>query len=206
MYKIVDHPLIKHKLSILRDKNTLHPTFKTTLEEITSLMIYDVLKDLSLQEYKIETPIKKTTGFKIKDDIIIVPILRAGLGMVSGIQSLVPQSRVGHIGIYRDEKNFKTHEYFYKMPNTNKDAIILLVDPMLATGTSADLAIKKLKSNGFKNINLVSIVAVDEGINLIQTHHPNVRIFLSSKDVKLNSEKYIEPGLGDAGDRLFGTK
>lgn len=206
MVKIIDHPLIKHKLSILRDKKTSHLNFKIILHEITSLMIYEVFRNIPLKEKKISTPIIETIGYEIDEEIVVVPILRAGLGMVSAVENLIPQTRVGHIGVYRDETNFKINEYFYKMPQVKKDAYILLLDPMLATGCSANFAIQKLKNDGFTKIKLVSIVGVKEGINVIKTNHPDVEIFLSSQDKKLNHKKYIEPGLGDAGDRLFGTK
>lgn len=205
--KILDHPLIKIKLSVLRNKKTNHTEFKTNLNEIASLMVYEMLKDYKTKTIEIETPTKtKTIGQTFDQEIVIVPILRAGLGMVKGIELLLPQARVGHIGLYRDEKTLKVREYFYKMPHVSKDSIIIIVDPMLATGGSAIDSIKKLQSDGFKNIKLVSIVGAPEGIEQLKKHVTNVDLFIAAIDEKLNKNGYIIPGLGDAGDRLFGTK
>ncbi|QJR44065.1 uracil phosphoribosyltransferase [Mycoplasma miroungirhinis] len=207
MVQIFNHPLIKTKLTTMRNKNTSHDIFRKNLNEIASLMVFEVLRDYKPQEKTIETPIGiKTTGYFLDKEIVIIPILRAGLGMVQGILDLVPQARVGHIGIYRDEKTFQAIDYFYKIPNVSKDSYVLVVDPMLATGVSAYDAINKLKKEGFKNIKLVCLVGVDKGLNKIQQAFPDVDIYLATKDDYLNENNYIVPGLGDAGDRLFGTK
>lgn len=205
--KILEHPLIKIKLSVLRNKKTNHTEFKTNLNEIASLMVYEMLKDYQTKDIEIETPTKtKTIGQTFNQEIVIVPILRAGLGMVRGIELLLPQAKIGHIGLYRDEKTLEVCEYFYKMPHVSKDSIIIVVDPMLATGGSAIDSIKKLQSDGFKNIKLVSIVGAPEGIEQLKKNVSNVDLFIVAIDDKLNKNGYIIPGLGDAGDRLFGTK
>ncbi|MBN0919407.1 uracil phosphoribosyltransferase [[Mycoplasma] gypis] len=207
MIKIFDHPLIKTKLTTMRNKYTSHDVFRKNLNEIASLMVFEIMRDYQPKEIEVITPTDtKTTGYTLDREIVIVPILRAGLGMVEGILSLVPQARVGHIGLYRDEKTFEAKKYFYKIPDVSKDSEILVVDPMLATGTSAYDAIKELKDDGFKNIKLVCLVGVQEGIDKIKETFPEVDIFLACKDDYLNEKKYIIPGLGDAGDRLFGTK
>ncbi|MBR2055988.1 MAG: uracil phosphoribosyltransferase [Mycoplasmataceae bacterium] len=205
--KVLDHPLIKIKLTVLRDKETNHTEFKANLNEIASLMVFEMLRDYKTKDINIETPTKtKTIGQTFDKEIVIVPILRAGIGMVEGIQNLVPQARVGHIGLYRDEKTLEAHEYFYKMPNVSKDSVIIVVDPMLATGGSAVDAINKLKQDGFKNIKMVSLVGAPEGIENLKKHTSNIDLYIASIDEKLNEEGYIIPGLGDAGDRIFGTK
>lgn len=205
--KVLDHPLIKIKLTVLRDKETNHTEFKANLNEIASLMVFEMLRDYKTKDINIETPTKtKTIGQTFDKEIVIVPILRAGIGMVEGIQNLVPQARVGHIGLYRDEKTLEAHEYFYKMPNVSKDSVIIVVDPMLATGGSAVDAINKLKQDGFNNIKMVSLVGAPEGIENLKKHTSNIDLYIASIDEKLNEEGYIIPGLGDAGDRIFGTK
>ncbi len=206
--KVLDHPLIKIKLSVLRDKKTKHTEFKSNLNEIGSLMVFEMLRDYKPKNVIVETPTKsKAKGFSFDKEIVIVPILRAGLGMVEGIQSLVPQARVGHIGLYRDEKTLEAKEYFYKMPGVPKDSVLIVVDPMLATGGSAVDAINKLKENGFKNIKMVSLVGAPEGIKYLEKNvKGNVDLFIAAIDEKLNKKGYIIPGLGDAGDRIFGTK
>lgn len=205
--KVLDHPLIKIKLTVLRDKETNHTEFKANLNEIASLMVFEMLRDYKTKNINIETPTNtKTIGQTFDKEIVIVPILRAGIGMVEGIQNLVPQARVGHIGLYRDEKTLEAHEYFYKMPNVSKDSVIIVVDPMLATGGSAVDAINKLKQDGFNNIKMVSLVGAPEGIENLKKHTSNIDLYIASIDEKLNEEGYIIPGLGDAGDRIFGTK
>jgi uracil phosphoribosyltransferase len=206
MLKIIDHPLVKVKMTELRNKNSNHSVFKQNVREIASLMVYEALKNVELKEIEIETPITKTIGFQYKQDIIVVGILRAGLGLMQGVSDLIPQARMGHIGIYRDEKTFEAKQYFYKIPEVAKDSKIILVDPMLATGASANKSIDLLKKDGFTNIQLVCLLGVQEGVDLITKHHPNVNIMLAALDEKLNEDKYIVPGLGDAGDRIFGTK
>ncbi len=205
--KVLDHPLIKIKLTVLRDKKTNHTLFKSNLNEIASLMVFEMLRDYKTKKIEVTTPTKaKTTGQTFNKDIVIVPILRAGIGMVEGIQSLIPQARVGHIGLYRDEETLEVNEYFYKLPDVPKDSVMIIVDPMLATGSSAIDAINKLKSDGFTNIKMVSIVGAPEGIKNLKKHVKNVDLYIASIDEKLNKNGYIIPGLGDAGDRIFGTK
>ncbi|AWX42558.1 uracil phosphoribosyltransferase [Metamycoplasma cloacale] len=207
MLVIIDHPLIKTKLTTMRNKDTSHAEFRSNLNEIASLMVYEILRDYQTKSIDVTTPIDyQFHGETLDKEIFIVPILRAGLGMVEGILNLVPQARVGHIGIYRDEQDFSAKEYYYKIPNVSKDSYILVVDPMLATGVSASDAINKLVKEGFNNIKLVCLVGVQQGVKLIQSNFPNVDIYLASLDEKLNENNYIVPGLGDAGDRLFGTK
>ena len=201
------HPLIKHKISILRDKNTGTNEFRKLIEEIGILMGYEALRDLPLEDVEIETPIEtcKTPMISGKK-LAIVPILRAGLGMVNGILALVPSAKVGHIGLYRDEETHEPHEYYCKLPDQIDQRLIVVLDPMLATGGSAVAAINILKSHGAKTIIYMGIVGVDQGINYLKEHHPDVDIYLASKDDKLNEKGYIVPGLGDCGDRIFGTK
>lgn len=207
MLKILEHPMILTKLTTMRHQETSHKEFRALLEEISSLMAYEILRDYKTKPLDVPTPTGSVAhGAQLDKDIIIVPILRAGLGMVQGILNLVPEAKVGHIGLYRDETTFEAKEYFYKMPEAAKDSEIFVVDPMLATGHSSSDAINLLKKNGFTHITLVCLVGVQEGIDFINKNHPDVKIFLAAKDDKLNDKKYILPGLGDAGDRIFGTK
>lgn len=207
MTKILSHPLIDIKLTKMRDGKSSHTTFKKNLNEIGSLMVYEILRDYKGKEKKVTTPTGTiTSGLTFDKEIIIVPILRAGLGMISGIETLIPQVRIGHIGVYRDEKTFEIHEYFYKLPNVPKDSEVVVVDPMLATGASAIDSISRLKKNGFTNIRLVCLVGAPEGVKALEEVHPDVDLYLASLDEKLDKNKYIIPGLGDAGDRIFGTK
>ncbi len=207
MLKIIEHPLIKTKLTIMRNLKTKHTIFRNNLNEIASLMVYEILRDYQTKPVVVETPTGiKVTGSTLNKEIVIVPILRAGIGMVQGIQSLVPEAKIGHIGMYRNEKTMKAFEYFYKMPKVKKDSYILVVDPMLATGGSAFDSITKLKKEGFTNIQLVCIVGAPEGVKKILDTFNDVKIYLASLDEKLNEKGYIIPGLGDAGDRIFGTK
>lgn len=207
MAKIINHPLIDIKLTAMRDEKADHTTFRKNLNGIASLMVYEIMRDYKTNPLKVKTPTGEVAdGATFAKEIIIVPILRAGLGMVEGITALVPQARIGHIGIYRDEKTFEAHEYFYKMPKVSKDSDVIIVDPMLATGVSAIDSINTLKKDGFTNIKLVCLVGAPEGIKAVETKHPDVNIYLAAQDKMLNDKKYIIPGLGDAGDRLFGTK
>ena len=209
MLKLINHPLIQIKLTVMRSKDTSHKEFRSNLNEIASLMTYEILRDYKTKDKEVITPTNtKTVGKTLDSEIIIIPILRAGLGMEQGILDLIPQARVGHIGLYRDEKTFKPIKYLYKTPQevSKEKSTVLLVDPMLATGNSANDAIDSLKEEGWKNIKLVCLVGVDKGINLILKNHTAVDIYLASKDEKLNENNYIIPGLGDAGDRIFGTK
>lgn len=207
MVTVFDHPLIKHKLSILRMKQTGTKQFKEIVTELSMLMGYEVTRDLQLEEMAIETPICKTTGYSLAGKkIALVPILRAGLGMVDGMLSLLPAAKVGHIGLYRDPETYEPVEYYCKLPSDIEKREVIVLDPMLATGGSATAAIDFLKKRGAKHIKLVNIIAAPEGVEYVKSHHPDVDIFVASVDEKLNEHKYIVPGLGDAGDRLFGTK
>ncbi len=204
---VINHPMIQHKLSIMRDKNTGSKDFRELLKEIGLLMGYEVTRDFPLEDYEIETPICKMSAKKISGKkVAIVPILRAGLGLVDGLLSLIPVAKVGHIGMYRDENTHKPVEYYCKMPEDIQQRLIIVTDPMLATGGSAADAITQLKKRGCSNIRLMCLVAAPEGIKAVQAVHPDVDIYVAAVDEKLNENAYIVPGLGDAGDRIFGTK
>ena len=204
---VFDHPLIQHKLSIMRDKKTGPKEFRELLNEISTLMAFEVTRDLPLKEVEVDTPICRTrTNMIAGKKLAIVPILRAGLGMVDGIRSLVPTAKVGHIGLYRDPKTLEPVEYYCKLPPDAEEREILVVDPMLATGGSASAAIGFIKKRGCQNIKLVCLIAAPEGIARVQADHSDVDIYVAHVDEKLNDHGYIVPGLGDAGDRLFGTK
>ncbi|MBO5789011.1 MAG: uracil phosphoribosyltransferase [Clostridia bacterium] len=206
-FHVVDHPLIQHKLTIMRSTNTSSKDFRELLEEIAMLMGYEITRNLPLKECEIETPICRTKAKRISGKkLAIVPILRAGLGMVDGILKLVPVARIGHIGLYRDPETHLPVEYYCKMPPDIDKRLIILVDPMLATGGSMSDAITKLKEKGCKNIVAMCLVAAPEGVAKVQEDHPDVDIYSAALDEKLNDHAYIVPGLGDAGDRLFGTK
>lgn len=203
----IAHPLILHKLSIIRDKNTGSKDFRELVEEVAMLMAYEVTRDLPLKDVEIETPICKTRCKMLSGKkVAIVPILRAGLGMVNGMLRLIPAAKVGHIGLYRDEKTLKPVEYFCKLPQDIEDREVIVTDPMLATGGSATDAITLLKKKGAKNIRLMCLIAAPDGIKHVMDVHPDVDIYVAAIDEKLNDDGYIIPGLGDAGDRLFGTK
>ncbi len=204
---LVDHPLIQHKVAILRDKETGTKVFKELVGEIAALMCYEATRDLPTEEVEVETPlavakVRKLAGRKLA----VVPILRAGLGMVDGILSLVPAARVGHIGLYRDAETLCPVEYYAKLPSDISERIVMVLDPMLATGGSASDAISLVKKRGAKTIKLLSIIAAPEGIDRLQKEHPDVDVFIAAKDERLDSHGYIIPGLGDAGDRIFGTR
>jgi uracil phosphoribosyltransferase len=203
----IAHPLILHKLSIIRSKETGAKDFRELVEEIAMLMAYEVTRDFPLEEVEIETPICKTKAKMLSGKkVAIVPILRAGLGMVDGMLKLIPAAKVGHIGLYRDEETLKPVEYFCKMPQDISEREIIVTDPMLATGGSAIDAINALKKRGAKNIRLMCLVASPDGIKAVMDAHPDIDIYTAAIDEKLNEHGYIVPGLGDAGDRLFGTK
>ena len=203
----IGHPLILHKLALIRDKNTGSKDFRELVEEVAMLMAYEVTRDLQLKEVEIETPICKTKCKVLSGKkVAIVPILRAGLGMVGGMTSLIPAAKVGHIGLYRDEETLKPVEYFCKLPQDIGDRDVIVTDPMLATGGSAKDAITLLKQKGAKHIRLMCLVAAPEGIKEVMDEHPDVDIYVASVDEKLNEKGYVVPGLGDAGDRLYGTK
>ncbi len=203
---IIDHPLVLHKLSIMRNKKTSTNMFRELLKEISMFMGYEITKDFPLTYEEIETPLMKMNAPKIAGKkVVIAPILRAGLGMVEGLTKLIPSARVGHIGMYRDEVTCQPVFYYYKMPRT-KDRLVIVTDPMLATGGSACDAILRLKKDGFTNIKLMCLVASPQGVKAVQDNHPDVDIYLATLDEGLNEKNYILPGLGDAGDRIFGTK
>jgi uracil phosphoribosyltransferase len=203
----IEHPLILHKLAIIRDKETGSKDFRELVEEISMLMAYEVTRNLSTEEVEIETPICKTKCQMLSGKkVAIVPILRAGLGMVDGMLKLIPAAKVGHVGLYRDEETLQPVEYFCKLPQDIAERDVIVVDPMLATGGSSLDAITMLKKRGAKNLRLMCLVASPEGIEFVEKAHPDVDIYIAAIDEKLNEHGYIVPGLGDAGDRLFGTK
>ena len=203
---VIDHPLIVHKLSIMRNKKTGSKDFRELLNEIAMLMGYELTRDLPLEDIVIETPVSKMTAKKISGKkLAIVPILRAGLGMVDGLQTLVPVAKVGHIGLYRDPDTHKPVEYYCKLPLDIEERTVILVDPMLATGGSAVDALTMLKNKGCKDIRFMCLVAAPEGVKAVQEAHPDIDIYTAALDEKLNEHAYIVPGLGDAGDRIFGT-
>ena len=201
------HPLIMHKISLIRDKNCGTREFRTVIGEIATLIGYEILRDLETELVEIETPMEKAMVPMIKGKkLAVVPILRAGLGMVDGILSLVPTAKVGHVGMYRDEETLQPKEYYCKLPEDIDQRLVLIVDPMLATGGSADAAIEFVKKQGAKQIKFASIIAAPEGIKMLTEKHPDIQIYCGSIDRQLNENGYILPGLGDAGDRIFGTK
>ena len=203
---IIDHPLVQHKLSIMRNKETSTLEFRRLLKEIAMFMGYEITRDFPLTYEEIETPLMKMNAPTISGKkVVIAPILRAGLGMVDGLLELIPSARVGHIGMYRDEQTCKPVFYYYKMP-ANKDRMVIVTDPMLATGGSAIDAINRLKEDGYSNIRLMCLVASPQGVKAVTEAHPDVDIFLAALDEGLNDKNYILPGLGDAGDRIFGTR
>ncbi len=204
---VLDHPLLQHKLSILRDERTGVKDFREVVSEIATLMCYEATRDLPLEEVEIKTPVS-TGKFKVLSGkkLAIVPVLRAGLGMVDGILTLIPSAKVGHIGLYRDPQTLEPVEYYCKMPNDISERDVIILDPMLATGGSASAAIQFIKNYGVKHIKLMNIIAAPEGIERVHKDHPDVDIYCAAVDEKLNDHGYIVPGLGDAGDRIFGTK
>ena len=203
----LNHPLIKHKISTLRDKNTGTAEFRRLVEEIAMLMGYEALRDLPLEDVEIETPVEKCKTPMIKGKkLAVVPILRAGLGMVNGILALAPNAKVGHIGLYRDEETHEPHEYYCKLPDPIAERLIVVTDPMLATGGSAVEAVNFIKQHGGKNIKFLCIIAAPEGVKRFHEAHPDVQLYVGHLDRELNKDAYICPGLGDAGDRIFGTK
>jgi len=202
---VIDHPLILRDVSTLRDKKTPNHLFRTTLSRVAGMMAFEVTKDFSIVKYTLRTPIEKTKGYKLRDNIVIVPVLRAGLGMVEGFMNVLPEARVGHVGLYRDEETLEPVDYYSKFPKTLAESLVLLIDPMLATGGSAKAALTFLKQRNAKNIRLVCLVASPAGIRIVQKNHPDVSIFCAVVDRGLNNKGYIVPGLGDAGDRTFGT-
>lgn len=204
---ILDHPLIRHKVAIIRDKNTSTKQFREVIGEIATLMAFEAFKEVPTQTIIVETPLETVEQTVVKENsIAIVPILRAGLGMVDGILTLFPAAKVGHIGMYRNEETLEPQEYYCKLPQGIEDKVVMLVDPMLATGGSAIDAITLLKKRGCKHIKFLAIIGAPEGVEKVHTAHPDVEIYVSTLDRQLNENGYILPGLGDAGDRIFGTK
>lgn len=206
-FEVLDHPLIQHKLTIIRNKDCGTREFREVVNEIAELMVYEVCRDMPLEDIEVETPVataveKRLAGKKV----VVVPILRAGLGMVDGVLELLPAAKVGHIGMYRDEETLQPHEYFVKMPDHLDKREMIIVDPMLATGGSAIAAVDALKKRGAKSIRFVCLVAAPEGVNALREAHPDIDVYAAALDDHLNENGYIVPGLGDAGDRLFGTK
>ncbi len=206
-FQVIDHPLIQNKLTMIREKNCGTKVFREVVNEIAMLMAYEVSRDMPLEDVVIETPMGKSTQKTLSGKkVAIIPILRAGIGMVDGILELIPAAKVGHVGLYRDEETLQPHEYFVKLPEDIASRQLFVVDPMLATGGSAIMAIDSLKERGASNIKFVCLVAVPEGVKALQEAHPDVDIYTAALDERLNEDGYIVPGLGDAGDRLFGTK
>jgi uracil phosphoribosyltransferase len=205
MLNLIRHPLITHKLTQLRKKDTPTRDFKNNVSEIAALMAYEITRDLHMKDVIIETPVSECETTEMAEGVVLIPVLRAGLGMVEGILNLLPDAKVGHIGMYRDHETLKPITYFSKFPGTISDSVVMVLDPMLATGGSASAAIGVIREAGAKKIKLVSIVGAPEGVARIETDHPDIQIFLAALDTGLNDHGYIVPGLGDAGDRLFGT-
>ena len=206
MVTVLDHPLIKHKLTNLRDEKTGHKDFRENLDEVASLMAYEVCRDLPTKEVQIKTPMAECTSQIIDGEVILVPILRAGMGLVNGIMDLIPTAKVGFIGLYRDENTLEPVEYFAKFPQELTEGVVLVLDPMLATGGSAVAAVEMIKKRGAKNIKMVCLVGAPEGVKAFTEAHPDVDLYLAALDDHLNDIGYIVPGLGDAGDRIYGTK
>lgn len=204
---VLNHPLIQHKLSIMRDKSTGTKEFRELLDEISMLMVYEVTRDLPTEEVVVETPLMQMKTHVLSGNAVgVIPILRAGLGMVNGIMNLIPNAKVGHIGLYRDPETLQPVEYYCKLPMDAEQRLLVVLDPMLATGGSASAAIGFLKQRGCNNIKLVNLIAAPEGVARLKKDHPDVEIYVAAMDERLNDHGYIEPGLGDAGDRLYGTK
>jgi uracil phosphoribosyltransferase len=202
---LIEHPLIKRDVTILRDQNTDSETFRAALQRVSNILAVELSKEFRLTETEVDTPLEKTKGARLTHDVILVPVLRAGLGMVNGFLQIIPEAKVGHIGLQRDEETLKTIEYYYKVPKHLETAEVVMLDPMLATGGSASEALKYLKKRGAAKLVFACLVAAPEGIDKIKSEHPDVKIFAAALDRELNSKGYILPGLGDAGDRTFGT-
>ena len=206
MHEEVKHPCVQHKLALIRNEDTGHKKFRELATEITMFLCYEALKKVRVKKVEVQTPVAKAEGYKIADDLVVVPILRAGVGMLEGILGLLPTARVGFLGMYRDEKTKQPVAYYQKLPHQTDGGLCIIIDPMLATGGSTAAAIDLLKESGAKTIVVVCIVTCPEGLEMVENAHPDVEIYTASVDDHLNENKYIVPGLGDAGDRLFGTK
>jgi uracil phosphoribosyltransferase len=204
--QIVDHPLIARHLAVLRDRETHSPVFRQTLADVSMMLLYETLRDLAVREEEIQTPLERTQGQRLADEIVLIAILRAGLGMVEGALRVVPEARVGHLGMYRDEDSLTPVGYYENVPDGAADAEVVVVDPMLATGGSAVNALRRLKVAGARRLRMVCLVAAPEGVKAVQEEHPEVPIICASVDRQLDERGYIRPGLGDAGDRIFGTE
>ena len=204
-FNLIDHPLVKRDITVLRDKETEPEHFRAAVERISNILAVEMSKDFHISTTKVETPLEQTDGFELTQEVVLVPVLRAGLGMVSGFLSIIPDAKVGHIGLQRDEETLQPVEYYYKTPKEINNSTVILVDPMLATGGSASEALRYLKTRGAKNIMFACLVAAPQGISKIETDHPEIKIFGAALDRELNEKGYILPGLGDAGDRTFGT-
>lgn len=204
-FKLIDHPLLKKDITILRDKNTNAEMFRATVTRISNILAVEISKNFLLTETVVETPLEKTKGFRLKQEVILIPVLRAGLGMMEGFLQIIPDAKVGHIGLERDEKTLHPSEYYFKTPKNLNKAEVVLLDPMLATGGSASAAITYLKKRGAKDFVFACLVAAPEGIKKLLADHPDVKVFGAAIDRQLNNKGYILPGLGDAGDRTFGT-
>ncbi len=205
MHHIIDHPLIQHKLTQIRNKDTGTKEFRENVNEIAGLMAYEITRDIPVHETETETPMMRCVTHELSRDIVLIPVLRAGLGMVDGITSLIPTAKIGHVGMYRDHDTLEPLSYYAKFPYRMKKAVVMVLDPMLATGGSASATLDKLKAEGAKDLKLVCIVGAPEGLERVTREHPEVDVFLAALDQGLNEQGYIIPGLGDAGDRLFGT-
>lgn len=202
---VVDHPILKRDLTTLRRKETPYYIFRRVLKDATAILAYEAMRDLPVREIPIETPLEPTNGYQLIDEIVVVPILRAGLGMVDGFTRYVPEARVGHVGLYRDEMSFSPVDYYSNLPQGMRDARIFIVDPMLATGHSAARAIEHLKEVGAQNIRFVCFIATPEGVQILTEHYPEISVVAAALDEELDENAFIRPGLGDAGDRIFGT-
>jgi uracil phosphoribosyltransferase len=204
-FVLVEHPLIRAKLTRLRDRRTDRLQFRQILEEVTALMVYEITRDFPLRELEVETPLERTAGVDLARPVVLVPILRAGIVMLDGVLALIPSARIGHIGIYRDPTTLRPVEYYAKLPANLGDALVIVVDPMLATGGSAAHAVQMVKARGAQDVRFLCLVAVPEGLRVLQGAHPDLQVYAAALDRELDAHGYIRPGLGDAGDRLFGT-